>query len=136
SGTGKTNLIYTWLGALASRYAPAELEFYLLDFKEGVSFARFAPGRRDPSWLPHVRLVGVNVNTDREFGLALLRFLGAELRTRAEAAKRYEVTKLAELRAEDPTGRWPRVVAVVDEFQVLLAGPGAISTEAAALLED
>jgi DNA segregation ATPase FtsK/SpoIIIE, S-DNA-T family len=136
SGTGKTNLVYAWLGALATRYSPTELEFYLLDFKEGVSFARFAPGKRDPSWLPHVRLVGVNVNTDREFGLALLRFLGTELRARAEAAKRHEVTTLAELRAEEPAGHWPRIVAVVDEFQVLLAGRDAVATEAAALLED
>ena len=124
------------MGALAARYSPAELAFYLLDFKEGVSFARFAPGRRDPSWLPHVRLVGVNVNTDREFGLALLRFLGAELRRRADAAKRHEVTNLAELRAEDPDGAWPRIVAVVDEFQVLLAGRDAVAAEAVDLLED
>ncbi|HEU4425207.1 MAG TPA: FtsK/SpoIIIE domain-containing protein [Pilimelia sp.] len=137
SGTGKTNLIYAWLGALAARYSPAEVEFYLLDFKEGVSFARFAPRRRDRSWLPHVRLVGVNVNTDREFGLALLRFLGAELRRRADAAKRHEVTKLAELRAEDPDGHWPRIVAVIDEFQVLLGGGhDALTKEAATLLED
>ncbi|HWH00914.1 MAG TPA: FtsK/SpoIIIE domain-containing protein [Pilimelia sp.] len=136
SGTGKTNLIYAWLGALAARYSPRELEFYLLDFKEGVSFARFAPGRRDPSWLPHVRLVGVNVNTDREFGLALLRFLAGELRRRADAAKRHEVTTLAELRAEDPDGHWPRIVAVIDEFQVLLAGRDALVGEAANLLED
>ncbi|HWS33838.1 MAG TPA: FtsK/SpoIIIE domain-containing protein [Actinoplanes sp.] len=136
SGTGKTNFIYAWMGALAARYSPGELAFYLLDFKEGVSFARFAPGRRDPSWLPHVRLVGVNVNTDREFGLALLRFLGAELRRRADAAKQHEVTNLAELRAEDPAGSWPRIVAVVDEFQVLLSGRDAVSAEAVDLLED
>ncbi|GID62773.1 cell division protein FtsK [Actinoplanes cyaneus] len=136
SGTGKTNLIYAWMGALAARYSPAELAFYLLDFKEGVSFARFAPGRRDQSWLPHVRLVGVNVNTDREFGLALLRFLGAELRRRADAAKQHEVTNLAELRAENPEGVWPRIVAVVDEFQVLLSGRDAVTTEAVDLLED
>jgi S-DNA-T family DNA segregation ATPase FtsK/SpoIIIE len=136
SGTGKTNLIYAWMGALAARYSPAELAFYLLDFKEGVSFARFAPGRRDPSWLPHVRLVGLNVNTDREFGLALLRFLGEELRRRADAAKQYEVTNLAELRAEDPGAVWPRIVAVVDEFQVLLAGRDAVAAEAVDLLED
>ncbi|MGC9670213.1 FtsK/SpoIIIE domain-containing protein [Planosporangium sp. 12N6] len=136
SGSGKTNVIYAWLAALTSRYSPAELELYLLDFKEGVSFARFAPGRRDRTWLPHVRLVGVNANTDREFGLALLRFLGAELRRRAEAAKRFEVTKLGELRAEDPDGHWPRIVAVVDEFQVLVAGRDALATEAVTLLED
>ena len=136
SGTGKTNFIYAWMGALAARYSPDELAFYLLDFKEGVSFARFAPGRRDPSWLPHVRLVGVNVNTDREFGLALLRFLGGELKRRADAAKQYEVTNLAELRAEDPEGSWPRIVAVVDEFQVLLSGRDAVTGEAVDLLED
>ncbi|MFC0505972.1 FtsK/SpoIIIE domain-containing protein [Micromonospora costi] len=136
SGTGKTNLIFAWIGALAARYSPAELEFYLLDFKEGVSFARFAQGRRDPSWLPHMRLVGINVNTDREFGLALLRFLAEELRRRADAAKKHEVTKLAELRAVDPTGRWPRIVAVVDEFQMLLAGRDVVAREAADLLED
>lgn len=136
SGTGKTNLIYAWLAALTTRYSPAELELYLLDFKEGVSFARFAPGHVDPSWLPHVKLVGVNVNTDREFGLALLRFLGTELRRRAAAAKRHEVTTLAELRAADPHGHWPRVVAVVDEFQVLLSGRDALTAEAVTLLED
>ena len=136
SGSGKTNLIYAWLGALCARYSPDELELYLLDFKEGVSFARFAPGRRDPSWLPHVRLVGVNVNEDREFGLALLRHLREELRRRAEAAKRYDATKLAELRAEDPAGRWPRIVAVIDEFQVLLSGRDALTAEAVTLLED
>jgi DNA segregation ATPase FtsK/SpoIIIE, S-DNA-T family len=136
SGTGKTNLIYAWLAGLTTRYSPDELELYLLDFKEGVSFARFAPGHVDRTWLPHVRLVGVNVNTDREFGLALLRFLGGALRERAAAAKRHEVSTLAELRAADPDGRWPRIVAVVDEFQVLLSGRDGLTAEAVTLLED
>ena len=136
SGSGKTNLLYAWLGSLAARYGPEELALYLLDFKEGVSFARFAPGPRDPSWLPQVRLAGININGDREFGLAMLRHLGEELRTRAQAAKRHEAAKLAELRAEDPGGHWPRIVAVIDEFQVLLAGRDAVADEAVTLLED
>ena len=136
SGSGKTNLIYAWLGSLAARYGPDELALYLLDFKEGVSFARFTPGPRDPSWLPQVRLAGINVNGDREFGLAMLRHLGEELRVRAQAVKRYEATKLAELRAEDPGGHWPRIVAVIDEFQVLVAGRDAVADEAVTLLED
>jgi DNA segregation ATPase FtsK/SpoIIIE, S-DNA-T family len=136
SGSGKTNLIYAWLGSLTARYGPDELALYLLDFKEGVSFARFTPGPRDASWLPQVRLAGVNVNGDREFGLAMLRHLGEELRVRAQAAKRYEASKLAELRIEDPAGHWPRIVAVIDEFQVLLAGRDALADEAVTLLED
>jgi S-DNA-T family DNA segregation ATPase FtsK/SpoIIIE len=136
SGSGKTNLIYAWLASLTSRYSPDELALYLLDFKEGVSFARFAPGRRDPSWLPHVRLVGVNINNDREFGLALLRHLSEELRRRAAAARAREATKLSELRLEDPGTPWPRMVAVIDEFQVLLSGRDAVTNEAVMLLED
>ncbi|SHH00338.1 FtsK/SpoIIIE domain-containing protein [Streptoalloteichus hindustanus] len=136
SGSGKTNFLYALLGSLAARYSPDELELYLLDFKEGVSFAQFTPGRKDPSWLPHARLVGVNVNTDREFGLALLRFLTDEMRRRADAAKRHEVTKLEELRAEDPDGRWPRIVAVIDEFQYLFAERDAVTNQAVGLLED
>ncbi|HEY3683848.1 MAG TPA: FtsK/SpoIIIE domain-containing protein [Streptosporangiaceae bacterium] len=136
SGSGKTNFLYVLIGSLAARYGPDELEFYLLDFKEGVSFARFARGRKDPSWLPNARLVGVNINSDREFGLALLRYLTEQLRLRAEAAKAHEVTKLEELRAEDPSGRWPRIVAVIDEFQVLLAQRDKITDEAVTLLED
>lgn len=136
SGSGKTNFLYVLIGSLAARYSPDELEFYLLDFKEGVSFARFARGRKDPSWLPHARLVGVNINSDREFGLALLRYLTEQLRIRAEAAKTHEVTKLEELRAEDPSGRWPRIVAVIDEFQVLLGARDKITEEAVRLLED
>lgn len=104
SGSGKTNFLYALLGSLAARYSPDELALYLLDFKEGVSFAGLAPGRKDASWLPHARLVGVNVNTDREFGLALLRFLADELRRRSAAAKEHEVTNLADLRKPTRAG--------------------------------
>jgi hypothetical protein len=136
SGSGKTNLLLTMISSMAARYGPDELEFYLLDFKEGVSFAQFAPGRRDRTWLPHARLIGVNINTDREFGLALLQFLSDEMRRRAEAAKAHEVTKLEELRREVPEARWPRIVAVIDEFQYLFAERDAVTRQATLLLED
>ena len=44
SGSGKTNLLLTMISSMAARYGPDEVAFYLLDFKEGVSFAQFAPG--------------------------------------------------------------------------------------------
>ncbi|MFD9888311.1 FtsK/SpoIIIE domain-containing protein [Amycolatopsis sp. NPDC059027] len=136
SGSGKTNFLYAMLGSMCARYGPDELALYLLDFKEGVSFAGLAPGRKDASWLPHARLVGVNVNTDREFGLALLRFLADELRRRSAAAKEHEVTNLADLREQDPEGHWPRIVAVIDEFQYLFAGRDGVTAQATQLLED
>ncbi|MDI6097782.1 FtsK/SpoIIIE domain-containing protein [Actinoplanes sp. NEAU-A12] len=118
-GSGKTNLIHTWLGSLTARYGPGELALYLLDFSDSASFARYTPSLRDPSWLPQARLAGINVAKDREFGLAVLRHLGEELRARAA---RYVPR--------------PRIVAVLDEFPVLLDGRDGIADEATGLLED
>ncbi|GIJ25258.1 cell division protein FtsK [Micromonospora qiuiae] len=131
TGAGKTVFLLDVLYGLAARYSPAELQLYLLDFKEGVSFTEFVPTGRDPSWLPHARAVGIE--SDREYGVAVLRELRRELNRRATALKRHGVTKLADLPADTAV---PRIVAVIDEFQVLLAGNDPIARESVNLLEE
>ena len=108
-----------------------------------MSFAQVGPGPRRETWWPQAELIGVNINTDREFGLALLQFLSDEMRRRAVAAKAVGVSKLEELRdwedaelAEGDRGSWPRIVAVIDEFQYLFAENDAVTKAAAVLLED
>ena len=137
SGAGKTAFLINVLYGLGVRYSPDELALYLLDFKEGVSFAEFVPTRRDRTWLPHARAVGVE--SDREYGLAVLRELDAEMTRRSVAYKRAGVTKFAELRAvasEEGRGKpTPRILCVIDEFQVLLAGNDPMASEAVQLLE-
>ena len=137
SGAGKTAFLINVLYGLGARYSPDELNLYLLDFKEGVSFAEFVPTVRDRTWLPHARAVGVE--SDREYGLAVLRELDAEMTRRSVAYKRAGVTRFADLRAvaaEEGRGRpMPRVLCVIDEFQVLLAGNDPMATEAVQLLE-
>jgi hypothetical protein len=134
SGSGKTNLILASLASLCSRYSPDELELYLLDFKEGVSFAQLA----GEQWLPHARLIGININDDREFGLELLRRLQTELVVRAGEARTHGVADLAGLRRVDPEQRpWPRIVAVIDEFHVLFTPRNdPVTHQAVAVLED
>ncbi|MEU6206303.1 FtsK/SpoIIIE domain-containing protein [Micromonospora musae] len=117
------------LHGLAARHAPTELQLYLLGFPEGVSFADFGPTGRDPSWLPHVRAVGVE--SDREYAVTVLRELRRELRRRASALKRQGVTRFADLPRDPPL---PRLVAVIDEFSVLLAGDDVAARESASLL--
>ncbi|HEY1485473.1 MAG TPA: FtsK/SpoIIIE domain-containing protein, partial [Micromonosporaceae bacterium] len=73
SGAGKTALLIDLLYGLCSRYSPDDLTLYLLDFKEGVSFREFTPTDREPSWMPHARVVGIE--SDRAYGLAVLRDL-------------------------------------------------------------
>ncbi|MEU7574833.1 FtsK/SpoIIIE domain-containing protein [Micromonospora sp. NPDC049240] len=131
TGAGKTVLLLDVLYGLAARYSPAELRLMLLDFKEGVSFTEFVPTPRDPSWLPHARAVGIE--SDREYGVAVLRELRAELTRRAELLKRHGVSRLADL---PPNARPPRVVTVVDEFHVLFAGNDALARQAVDLIEE
>lgn len=137
SGAGKTAFLINVLYGLGARYSPDELALYLLDFKEGVSFAEFVPTQRDRTWLPHARAVGVE--SDREYGLAVLRELDAEMGRRSMAYKRAGVSRFADLRAvaaEEGRGRpLPRVLCVIDEFQVLLAGNDPTAAEAVGLLE-
>ncbi|MGN9917769.1 FtsK/SpoIIIE domain-containing protein [Micromonospora palomenae] len=131
TGAGKTVFLVDVLYGLAARYSPADLQLWLLDFKEGVSFTEFVPTERDPSFLPHARTVGVE--SDREYGLAVLRELRRELGRRAEEFKRHGITKLADLPADAAV---PRIVTVVDEFHVLLAGNDRLAREAVDLLEE
>lgn len=131
TGAGKTVLLLDVLYGLAARYSPAELRLMLLDFKEGVSFTEFVPTPRDPSWLPHARAVGIE--SDREYGVAVLRELRAELTRRAELLKRHGVSRLADL---PPNARPPRIVTVVDEFHVLFAGNDALARQAVDLIEE
>lgn len=134
SGAGKTNVLLVLLYALTSRYSPDELGLYLLDFKEGVSFVEFTPTAADPSWVPHARTVGIE--SDREYGLAVLRTLTREMNRRAGALKAAGATSLTGLRALQPDTVMPRLVVVIDEFQVLLAGNDTIARDAVAGLED
>ncbi|MFU8854261.1 FtsK/SpoIIIE domain-containing protein [Micromonospora sp. SL1-18] len=131
TGAGKTVFLLDLLYGLAARYSPAELQLYLLDFKEGVSFTEFVPTERDPSWLPHARAVGIE--SDREYGVAVLRELRTELTRRAALLKKHGVTKLADL---PPNARPPRIVTVVDEFHVLFAGNDTLARQAVDLLEE
>lgn len=124
AGSGKSLTIKTMIMGGATDYSPRELEISLLDYKEGTEFANVAPNELDPSYLPHARLVGSNVNEDPEFGLNALRDLQVELKRRANRARELNITNYMDLRARDPEGHWPRKVMVIDEFQVLLQGPG------------
>jgi hypothetical protein len=134
TGSGKTVFLLNVLYGLASRYSPDELALYLLDFKEGVSFTEFTPTRHDPSWIPHATTVGVE--SDREYGLAVLRALSRAMARRAGELKRAGVTRIADLRARQQDTAMPRIVAVIDEFHVLFDGNDPIAAQAAALLEE
>lgn len=126
-GSGKSSLFHTIITAAVRHYTPEELELYLLDFKEGVEFQAYAAAE-----LPHARVVAVQ--SERAFGLSVLRGLEKELTARAGRFKSVGASSIADFR--DRTGEsLPRVLVVVDEFQVLFAEEDATAFDCASLLE-
>jgi hypothetical protein len=134
-GQGKSNFLLTLIHGLAVRYSPADLELYLLDFKHGVEFARLGPAAGREYFLPHVKVLGIHA--DRMFGVAVLRHLNDELARRAALFKAADVVDLADFPPQGAGGvpRPARIVAVLDEFQVLLDADDDLAEEAINLLE-
>lgn len=116
TGTGKTTLFHTLVHSAASRYPASELHIWLVDMKQGTGFATYVPQPGRPS-LPQVRVVAAS--NDRAFALAVLEHLVDQIDFRAKLFKSQvpRVDSLAAYRATDQ--RLPRVLAVIDEFQVL-----------------
>lgn len=125
AGSGKTVLLLTLIYGLAYRYSPDELTMYLLDYKEGVEFARFAS---KDSYLPHARIVGIE--SDEVLGTAVLKSLLQEMTDRSELFKSVGAEKLSEYR-DKTDGTFPRILLVVDEFQLMVR-----ADENMALLKD
>jgi hypothetical protein len=131
TGGGKTVFLLNILYGLTAHYSPDDLALYLLDFKEGVSFTEFTPQASDPTFIPHARAVGVE--SDREYGVAILRELDAEMTRRSVMMKRHGVARYSQLRGAESL---PRIVCIVDEFQVLFAGNDSLARQAVAVLEN
>jgi len=130
-GQGKSNTLSLMIHGLCERYSPAELELYLLDFKEGVTLQPFFDAASG-EYLPHATVLGLEA--DREFGLSVLRDLHRRYRERMRTFKRSGVQSLAAYRRARPNEEMPRIVVVVDEFQMLFAERDRISERAADLL--
>ena len=112
TGSGKSNLLHNIIVSALWNYGPDELSLYLLDFKEGVEFSRYA----SPA-LPGIALVAVEADT--EYGISVLRHLDGEKNARYAKFKKSsckDIQAYRELHPEDPM---PRILIVIDEFQIL-----------------
>lgn len=117
-GQGKSNLLLDLIYSLAVRYSPEQLEMHLLDFKQGLEFARFAADLDGEGWLPHVKVL--SLESDLAFGVAVLRSVEAELDRRATLFKHAAVSSIDDYRAAGHS--LPRLLLIVDEFHVLFEG--------------
>ncbi len=127
TGSGKSTLLHVLITNLALWYSPDEVEMYLIDFKKGVEFKTYVTHA-----LPHARAVAIE--SDREFGLSILRQIEAEMTRRGEMFRRAGVQDLAGWREESKQSM-PRILLIVDEFQVFFSEDDKLAQDAALLLE-
>ncbi|HTB02446.1 MAG TPA: FtsK/SpoIIIE domain-containing protein [Bradyrhizobium sp.] len=127
TGSGKSNLLHVLITTLALKYAPDELELYLIDFKQGVEFKLYA----DVS-LPHARVIAIQ--SEREFGLSVLRGLLAEMNRRGDLFRDAGVPGLTDWR--NRTGqKLPRILLLVDEFRIFFTVDDQLSSEATMIID-
>ena len=123
TGSGKSELLRAWIGALAARYSPNAVNLLLIDYKGGSAFAECAA-------LPHC--AGLVTDLDEHLGRRALRCLEAELARRERVLREAGVPDLAAywgLVRDGRTEPLPRLIVIVDEFATLAAElPGFVDS--------
>ena len=107
TGSGKSELLRTWMASLASRYSAEELNFIFIDYKGGAAFGALRQ-------LPHC----VGLVTDLRAGGAhrALVSLRAELQRRERCLASHGASSLTEV---PKPYRPARTLLVIDEFATL-----------------
>ena len=126
SGSGKSVLLHNVVLAGAKKYSPDELKFVILDYKDGIEFAKYQE-------LSNIEILGIE--NERDFGRKVLEYLVDTISQRNKLFKRHGVENLEKYRKS--TGRsMPRLVVIIDEFQVLLTESDIISDDCRTLFDD
>lgn len=117
TGAGKSTLLHTLIMSTLISYSPEEVQMYLLDFKEGVEFSAYTHYR-----LPSLRVVAVN--SEREFGLTVLKELCVELETRTKHFTRFGVSDINSYTKLSGVPKVPKLLLIFDEVQELFRSKG------------
>lgn len=132
-GKGKSNLLEVMIHSMCCRYSPDELELYLLDFKDGLTFKPYSYSSQF-SWLPHAKVLGLE--SARDFGVAVLEYIEAERQNRALRMNEVEASSVAVFRTKCPDFPMPRIVLLIDEYQKLVEIADDLGKRAAELIEN
>jgi|GEM_PF-1411373 len=117
-GMGKTVFLHNIICNGSIIYSPKELQFFLMDCKDGVGFQMYKK-------LPHVKSTSLNNNID--LILNTLQDIQDEIKNRNklfnEATEKYNILidRIEDYR-EKTNKVLPRIVLIIDEFQKLFEG--------------
>lgn len=124
TGSGKSVLLHQIIINGAIKYPSQELEFVLLDLKDGVEFQYYTD-------LPHAKVLAID--EDPEFGFQTLLWLDQEYKRRSELFKSAGVKNISEYKNNG--SEMSRMIIIIDEFQKMFTYQG-IERESATLIEN
>lgn len=110
TGSGKSELLQTWVLSLAAAYSPDRVTFLLVDYKGGSAFGECVS-------LPHC--VGLVTDLSPHLVRRALVSLEAELKYRERVLDRAKVKDLESMERLGVADTPPSLVIVVDEFAAL-----------------
>ena len=126
SGSGKSVFLHNIISNAILKYAPEDLQLYLLDFKlGGVEFNRYKD-------IKHVKALLVD-NSDQQITLEILRELRERMVERGKRLRDAGASNLSEYNRMNKDATMPQILLIVDEchemFRVGSDIPRAVSNE-------
>lgn len=131
SGSGKSVFLHNIIGSVIHKYAPEDLQLYLMDFKlGGVEFNRY-------KGVKHVKAMLVD-NSDQQITLEILRELRNSMVERGKLLRNAGVTNIEEYNLGRTLDKMAHILLVADEchemFRVGDSIPRTISNEIAEII--
>lgn len=119
SGSGKSVFLHNIIGGAMLKYAPEDLQLYLLDFKlGGVEFNRYQGAK-------HVKALLVD-NSDPQVTLEILRELRGSMTERGKLLRGAGVNNIGEYNKQHQQDRMPHVLLVADECHEMFKADDSI----------
>ena len=116
-GSGKTNLINYVVSSIVESYMPSDVDLRFVDFKDSEFGRVYADKHTGASLIPHASLIVGNKSG--AYGDKVLWELLQQLRSRAYLFVSEGVCNFDQYNTLNPENKLPRIVMVMDEFQVM-----------------
>lgn len=111
TGSGKSVALHTLITQIIRNYHPDDVEIWAIDYK-AVEFAQYFDLRS-----PHFRVIAHD--TSNEFSLSLIDLLYREYEKRQQEFLNAKVKNINEYRNVYGKHAMPRIIAIIDEFQIM-----------------
>lgn len=121
SGSGKSSFFHSLVLNGCMRYSPKELQFWLLDFKNGGASSKYSQ-----SGLPHIKMIAENNKIDD--ALCLFQMVLEEMERRSKAFNKNFADNIVDynsIASERGLEYFPRIIIAIDEVQEIFRDDNA-----------